>query len=148
MVKAITKSKKGEIKKEPKAPARYFEGIGGRKSSVARVRLSPGHSDISVNGKDFRQYFKIVKYQEVIAAPLEAVKGNEKFGASVKVKGGGLTGQAEAIRHGIARALVKFNEEFRAKLAKLGYMTRDSRKVERKKYGLKKARRAPQWAKR
>lgn len=138
---------KKEDKKEQKA-ARYFEGNGSRKTSGARVRISPKNSGILINGKDYKQYFKNQKYQEIVESPLEAVKGDEKFGVSVIVSGGGLTGQAEAIRHGIARALVKYSEELRKKLRKFGYMTRDARMVERKKYGLKKARRAPQWAKR
>lgn len=128
----------------------YFEGIGGRKTSTARVRLIPKSSGILVNGKDYKEYFKYLKHQDAILAPLNILnlKTDENFGVSVKVKGGGLTGQAEAVRHGLARALVKFNKEFSKRLRKCGYLTRDARMVERKKYGLKKARRAPQWAKR
>ncbi|TSD03524.1 MAG: small subunit ribosomal protein S9, partial [Parcubacteria group bacterium Athens0714_26] len=107
---------KKEDKKEQKT-ARYFEGNGSRKTSHARVRISPNppvsESGILINGKDYKQYFKNQKYQEIVESPLEAVKGDEEFGVSVVVSGGGLTGQAEAIRHGIARALVKYNEELR-----------------------------------
>jgi small subunit ribosomal protein S9 len=127
---------------------RYLEATGRRKASVARVRLYPKHSGIMVNGVDYKVYFKLPKFRETVSAPLELVKTAEKIGAEVKVYGGGLTGQAEAVRHGLSRALVKFNETYRKKLRDAGYLTRDSRMVERKKYGLKKARRAPQWAKR
>ncbi|MDD5431300.1 MAG: 30S ribosomal protein S9 [Candidatus Pacebacteria bacterium] len=139
--------KEKEIKKEHK-PSRYIEARGGRKTSVARVRLFSGQSGITINGKDLKDYFKNPKHQEIVLSALFVAKDGEKYGVTVVVKGGGLTGQAEAIRHGIAGALVKSNEEFRKRLRKMGYLTRDSRMVERKKYGLKKARRAPQWAKR
>lgn len=134
--------------KKQQAPERYFEAVGRRKTSVARVRLHPRGSGITINGVDYKEYFKMPKYQETVFSPFEATKIAEKFGVSIKVSGGGLTGQAEAVRHGISRALVKVNETHRKRLRAVGYLTRDSRMVERKKYGKKKARRAPQWAKR
>lgn len=141
-------SLRGKKEEKEQTKNRYFEGRGSRKTSVARVRLTVGQGKIAINGKDYREYFKSLKYQEIILATLAVIKNENKIDLSVRVKGGGLTAQAEAIRHGIARALVKSNEEFRKRLRKSGYLTRDSRMVERKKYGLKKARRAPQWAKR
>src|SRR3989344_9190361 len=127
---------------------RYFETIGRRKTSIARVRLYPKRSGLIVNGGDYKVYFKLPKFRELANAPLELMKTAEKAGAEAKVSGGGLTGQAEAVRHGLSRALVKLNETYRKKLRDAGYLTRDPRMVERKKYGLRKARRAPQWAKR
>ncbi len=125
----------------------YIESRGARKTAVARVRLikQPG---IIVNGMDYKEYFKAPRYRLSVEAPLLLVNLDKKTGFSVKVKGGGVTGQAEAVRHGIARALIVLNIEFRKKLKQAGFLTRDPRMVERKKYGLKKARRAPQWAKR
>lgn len=127
---------------------RYFEAVGRRKTSVARVRLYLKRSGVLVNGVDYKVYFKLPKFQELVNAPLELAKIAEKAGAEVKVLGGGLAGQAEAVRHGLSRALVKLDEAQRKRLRDAGYLTRDPRMVERKKYGLKKARRAPQWAKR
>ncbi|MDD5547524.1 MAG: 30S ribosomal protein S9 [Candidatus Pacebacteria bacterium] len=137
-----SKDKKDQSKK------RYIEGIGRRKTSTARVRITAGHTGFTINGKDFKEYFKGQKEQEIVLSSLDVAKGAEKFGVTVMVNGGGLSGQAGAIRMGMARALVKFDEELRKRLRKMGYLTRDSRMVERKKYGLRKARRAPQWAKR
>ena len=130
------------------AKERYFETIGRRKTSIARVRLYSKRSGIIVNGVDYKVYFKLPKFRELVNTPLELLKVADKLGAEVRVAGGGLTGQAEAVRHGISRALVKFGEEHRKRLRDAGFMTRDPRMVERKKYGLRKARRAPQWAKR
>lgn len=125
----------------------YIEARGARKTAVARVRLvkEPG---FLVNGKNYKDYFKMPKHRLTVEAPLTLVDADKKMGISVKVSGGGPTGQAEAVRHGLSAALVKLNQEFRKKLKPLGFLTRDPRVVERKKYGLKKARRAPQWAKR
>lgn len=139
MVKAQTKTA---------AKEKYFEAVGRRKTSIARVRLYPKRSGMTVNGLDYKVYFKLQKFRELVGSPLELMKTADKMGAEVKVLGGGLTGQAEAVRHGLSRALVKFEGTFRKKLRDAGFMTRDPRMVERKKYGLKKARRAPQWAKR
>ncbi len=131
------------VKKE-----RYFEATGGRKTSRARARLYTKGTGITVNEKDYKDYFKIPKHQIAAAAPLELMKAADKLRAAVKVEGGGLTGQAEAVRNAIAKALVKFNADFKKRLRRAGFITRDARMVERKKYGLKKARRAPQWQKR
>ena len=138
---------KTEIK--PKSP--YTEARGGRKTSVARVRLVDNAKGIVVNGAECSQYFKMPKHQAAIASPLMLVGGFDmipKKGISAHVTGGGVTGQAEAIRHGLARVLAAFDPTWRVKLKVAGFLTRDPRAVERKKYGLKKARKAPQWSKR
>lgn len=137
------------VEKESKiAKSRYVEAVGRRKTSVARVRLLADKSGITINGKDLTEYLKMPKLQEIVTAPLLALELKNKHGFTVVVAGGGIFSQAEAIRHGISRALVKFNSEFKKRLKKYNFLTRDPRMVERKKYGLKKARRAPQWAKR
>ena len=129
-------------------PERYYEGLGRRKTSVARVRLFTKRQGITINEKTLADYFPLTALQKKVLSPLEKMKIMDKLGAVVHVYGGGLTGQAEAIRLGIARALIIFNTEFKKRLRRIGYLTRDPRMVERKKYGLKKARRAPQWNKR
>ncbi|MDP3881027.1 MAG: 30S ribosomal protein S9 [bacterium] len=126
----------------------YYQGKGGRKSAGARVRVFPGKKGIEVNGIDFKEYFPIARHQRMVLAPLEVSEMQDAVGVTVHVKGSGKAGQAGAVRHGIAHALVNYNEELRKKLKKKGFMSRDSRVVERKKPGLKKARRAPQWSKR
>lgn len=143
-------SKKAVVKKEKKEekPSRYFEATGGRKTALARVRLLTKNSGIVINGKDYKEYFRQLVWQKEAVEPLETMNVLDKLGVVVKVSGGGLNSQAEAVRHGIARALTLFNPDFRKKLRRYGFLTRDPRMVERKKYGLKKARRAPQWAKR
>jgi|YelNatPaOPRAMG01_1025707.scaffolds.fasta_scaffold00696_2 small subunit ribosomal protein S9 len=135
-------------KEETLKPDAYKEGIGRRKTAVARVRLSKGKGEISINDKSLDKYFSLEELRETVLSPLKITNTQNQFKVSVKVKGGGFTGQAEAIRLGLSRALVLFNPEFRSLLRHYGYLTRDSRQVERKKYGLKKARRAPQWQKR
>ena len=126
---------------------KYFEGIGRRKTSVARVRFYPGSSNsFTVNGQDYKKYFPVLRFQKKAYAPLESV--SEKGKVEVRVYGGGVMSQSEAVTLGLARALVKSNPDFKKEFRVRGYMTRDSRMVERKKYGLKKARRAPQWRKR
>lgn len=120
---------------------KYFYGTGRRKTSVARVRIYQGDGKSTINGKESQLSDKIL-------SPLKLVGKLQSHFVSIMVDGGGTTGQSEAIRHGIARALVAMNEEYRPTLKKAGYLTRDSREVERKKPGLKKARRAPQWSKR
>jgi small subunit ribosomal protein S9 len=133
---------------------KYFSGIGRRKAAIARVRLfevsqkKPANDLIMVNERTLKQFMDLSEMQEIAEAPLKATDSADKFSVTIKVRGGGIRGQAEAIRLGIARALVKFNEDFRKNLRDLGYLTRDARVVERKKAGLKKARRAPQWQKR
>ena len=123
-------------------------GTGRRKKSVARVRLVPGTGAITINKRDIDDYFGLETLKVVVRQPLELTKTTAKFDVLLNVQGGGFTGQAGAIRHGIARALLEVDEEYRAVLKAEGYLTRDPRMKERKKYGLKAARRAPQFSKR
>ena len=125
-----------------------FYGTGRRKKSIARVYLAPGKGEITVNKRSLDDYFGYETLKVIVRQPLEAVNGVDKYDITVTVKGGGFTGQAGAIRHGIARALVQADAENRPILKKAGYLTRDPRMKERKKYGLKGARRAPQFSKR
>lgn len=141
-----SKVKKTETKKE--ATGRYFEGRGGRKSAVARVRVFAHKGDITVNDKKIDVYFPNPKHQAMAVSPLGKMNVSETISFTAKVYGGGTSSQAEAVRHGLSMALLKFDATFRTQLRKAGFLTRDSREVERKKPGLKKARRAPQWAKR
>jgi small subunit ribosomal protein S9 len=129
------------------ASEKYY-GTGRRKSSVARVYLVPGTGKVTINKKDMDEYFGLETLKIIVRQPLEATNMADKFDVIVNVKGGGFTGQAGAIRHGIARALNKYDLDLRPTLKKAGYLTRDPRMKERKKYGLKKARRAPQFSKR
>ena len=127
----------------------YFYGTGRRKSSIARVRLIPGGTGvITVNNRTLDNYFGMETLKYIVKQPIETVGVAGKFDVEVKVQGGGFTGQAGAIRHGISRALLLVNEEYRPALKAAGFLTRDSRMKERKKYGLKAARRAPQFSKR
>ncbi len=126
----------------------YFYGTGRRKSSVARVRVYPGSGSVIINGKDIDAYFGLETLKLIINQPFAATATEGKFDVVANVAGGGLSGQAGAIRHGIARALLLADETFRAPLKKAGFLTRDPRMKERKKYGLKAARRAPQFSKR
>ena len=125
-----------------------YYGTGRRKASVARVFLRPGQGRIVVNGKDFQVYFQGIFKGVQALEPLKETNTAGRYDALITVKGGGPTGQADAIKLGVARALVKVDPAFRGPLKKAGYLTRDSRIVERKKYGLRKARRAPQYSKR
>ena len=125
-----------------------FYGTGRRKSSVARVRIVPGTGKITINDRDIDEYFGLETLKVVVRQPLVTTDTLGKFDVIAKVQGGGFTGQAGAIRHGIARALLTVEEEYRPALKAAGYLTRDSRMKERKKYGLKAARRAPQFSKR
>ncbi len=125
-----------------------FYGTGRRKSSVARVYLVPGSGKITINKRDMDDYFGLETLKIIVRQPLEATNTTDKYDAKITVRGGGFTVQAGAIRHGIARALLTVDAEFRPTLKKAGYLTRDPRMKERKKYGLKKARRAPQFSKR
>ena len=127
--------------------ASYY-GTGRRKSSVARVYLVPGTGNITVNKRDVDDYFGFETLKLIIRQPLELIGVLGKYDVKVNVIGGGYTGQAGAIRHGISRALLELDAEYRAPLKKAGFLTRDSRMKERKKYGLKGARRAPQFSKR
>ncbi len=129
------------------AIARYY-GTGRRKSSVARVYLLPGTGKITINKRDMDNYFGLDTLKLIVRQPLELTDTQDKFDIIVTVKGGGFTGQAGAIRHGISRALVRADIDYRPALKKAGFLTRDPRMKERKKYGLKAARRAPQFSKR
>lgn len=125
-----------------------YKGTGRRKTAVARVRVLPGDGKITINGRDYTEHFPRKAYQETLRAPLKTLDVEGQYDVVVNVEGGGLTGQAEAIRHGIARALSEESQEARAQLKVAGFLTRDARAVERKKYGLKKARKRPQFSKR
>ena len=125
-----------------------FYGTGRRKSSIARVRLVEGKGTITINGKDIDEYLGTETLKVIVRQPLTATNTVDKYDVICKVQGGGFTGQAGAIRLGIARALLEANSEYRPTLKSAGFLTRDPRMKERKKYGLKKARRAPQFSKR
>jgi small subunit ribosomal protein S9 len=160
--KVTAKAEKEEVKKpvaheeehkaEHKSAApkkeKYYEAVGRRKQATARVRLFTKNKDITVNGRTLADYFPVLRLQKEAISPLDKMKIADKLGVSAKVSGGGIMAQSEAIRLGIARALMEFNPIFKKRLRKLDLLTRDSRVVERKKPGLKKARRAPQWNKR
>lgn len=150
---------KDTIKKEEavvtKAPAvkkvanRYIEAVGRRKTSTARVRITEGSKEsVMVNDKDVPTYFPTLELQKIVSEAVEKSKVVGKFAITVKVVGGGIHSQAEALRHGLSRAIVEFDEETRKRLKKLGFLKRDPRMKERRKFGLKKARKAPQWSKR
>ena len=126
----------------------YFYGTGRRKSSVARVRVYPGSGNITINGRDIDDYFGLDTLKLIVRQPLALTETAEQFDVVCTVAGGGVTGQAGAIRHGLSRALLLFNPELRPVLKKAGFLTRDPRMKERKKYGLMAARRAPQFSKR
>ena len=130
------------------ANALQYYGTGRRKKSVARVRLVPGSGVITINKREIDEYFGLETLKVVVRQPLVLTGTVDKFDVLVNVQGGGFTGQAGAIRHGISRALLEVDEEYRATLKAAGYLTRDPRMKERKKYGLKAARRAPQFSKR
>jgi small subunit ribosomal protein S9 len=123
-------------------------GTGRRKTSTARVRLIPGNGKITINNRDIDEYFDYETLRVIAREPLEITETTDKYDVIVKVEGGGFTGQAGAIRHGIARALIESDGELRPILKKAGHLTRDSRMKERKKYGFKKARKSPQFSKR
>ena len=129
------------------ADSRYY-GTGRRKSSVARVYVAPGTGKITINKRDIDEFFGLETLKVIVRQPLVATETADKFDVIVNVRGGGYTGQAGAIRHGISRALLKADDEYRPILKKAGFLTRDPRMKERKKYGLKAARRAPQFSKR
>ena len=130
------------------AKTEKYYGTGRRKKSIARVYLVPGKGNITINKRSIDEYFGLETLKVIVRQPLVATENVEKFDVIVNVHGGGYTGQAGAIRHGIARALLQVDGEFRPVLKKAGYLTRDPRMKERKKYGLKAARRAPQFSKR
>jgi len=140
--KEVEKDAKKEVKKK------YIEALGKRKEAIARVRLVKDKPGFVINEKTIEEYFPLQNYQKKILDPFKATDLENTFFVSIKVKGGGMTGQAEAIRLGISRCLIKIDEKLKPALRKAGFLTRDSRIVERKKYGLKKARKAAQWSKR
>ncbi len=147
----MPRTKKEETTEEKKKRVRhsYLYAVGRRKKAIARVRLfKKGEGKIIVNDKDFKQYFPTFELQNIILAPLESIGKLKEFDLTIKVQGGGIKGQAEAVCHGLARAIVVFDKELRQTLKPNGYLKRDPRRKERKKPGLKRARRAPQWAKR
>jgi len=147
--KKVEKEIKKKVEKEEVVEAKYYEAVGRRKRAVARIRMfTRGKKDFLVNNKPLKEYFPTHELQKTTLSSLEKMKCLEKFHISVLVRGGGLNAQAEAVRHGTARALMLFNPDFRKRLKKAGFLKRDSRMRERKKPGLKRARRAPQWKKR
>jgi len=140
-----------ETNKPATVKARYFEAVGRRKTSIARVRLfkaKSDHFDIEVNGKPYSAYFHTAGEKKIAEEALALMKLEGDYKAVAKLKGGGIHSQAEALRHGISRALLKVDLEHRKTLKQAGFLTRDPRAKERRKFGLKKARKAPQWAKR
>lgn len=146
----MAKKKKNEEENPmEKEPSEYYEGVGRRKTATARVRLfTKGAKKFLVNGEPYNEYFPTLELQKIATAALEKMNTEDKFRVTALVKGSGKHAQAEAIRHGMARALVEFNPSFKKRLKRVGYLTRDPRMRERKKAGLRGARRAPQWQKR
>ena len=137
------------MEKKTTKEERYLEAVGRRKTSTARVRLTPAtKASFIVNGMDAKDYFKTEDQRRLIQDPMLKAKPGVKFAVEVKVTGGGIHSQSEAVRHGLSRALVMSEGELRGKLKSLGYLKRDPRSKERRKFGLKKARKAPQWSKR
>ncbi len=132
-----------------KKAKQYIEAIGRRKTSSARVRIEEAaKNSIVINEKDVLEYFPTKELQKVVRGVFDEVKPEKDFAISVKVSGGGIHSQAEAVRHGIARAIVEWNEEYKTTIKKAGFLKRDPRAKERRKFGLKKARKSPQWSKR
>lgn len=128
---------------------KYIEAVGRRKTSVARVRITPSTKEsVKINDKNVADYFNTQELQQIVVDAFKKAELDQKFDVTIKVSGGGIKGQAESIRLGISRCLVKYNEELRKTLKKVGFLKRDPRIKERKKPGLKKARKAPQWSKR
>jgi len=148
--RAVAKSTKKPIAKKvaSKNVKAFYRGVGRRKTAVARVRLSRGTGLITINGKKLTEFFVEEVWQQTVRTPLEIVGHLKDLDVSVLTHGGGIMGQAEAVRHGVARALENFDAKLRPSLKKAGLLTRDAREKERKKYGLKGARRAPQFSKR
>lgn len=148
MAKDSKAKKEKETKTISQKTERYFEAVGRRKTAVARVRIFVKKGDFLVNEKPYQEYFPTLDLRVIFEASLKKAKVLDKLSATIKVKGGGPKGQVGACLLGLARALVKYNPNWRTKMKKAGFLSRDPRMVERKKYGLKKARRAPQWQKR
>jgi len=131
-----------------KKESKYIEAVGRRKTSIARVRIVAGSDGITVNSREYKEYFPTTEMQKIAEDAFRKTRPETRFGVSAHINGGGIHSQAEALRHGISRALIQFDPECRKKLKKAGFLKRDPRVKERRKFGLKKARRAPQWAKR
>lgn len=147
--KHVSSKKISHTVSSQKSSGAYFYAVGRRKSAVARVRLyKTGDVDFLVNEKPLKTYFHNFFWEKIVLEPLKLLQLDGKVRVSVKVTGGGPKGQAEAVRHGVSRALLLQDPEFRAELKRAGFLKRDPRVKERKKYGLKRARRAPQWSKR
>lgn len=137
------------MKKIKEKKEKFWQAIGRRKTSIAQLKIYQGKDPLFlVNGKELKDYFPLFELQKIAKSPLELLKLENKFRIEVEVRGGGMNSQAEAIRHALSRGLVSFNPDFRKKLKKVGFLKRDPRAKERKKFGLKRARRAPQWQKR
>lgn len=144
-----TSTKKPSSRTTSKSSGKYIETVGRRKTATARVRIAEGSKEsLVVNGKDFTVYFPTAELQTIVKNPLIKGKIPMKFTVTVIARGGGIHSQAEAIRQGVSRALVAYDAELRTRLKKLGFLKRDPRTKERRKFGLKKARKAPQWSKR
>ncbi len=152
MIEQKNKDKEKIVKKDLKSinqDGKYIYATGRRKTAIAKVRLyQNGSGRIEINGKDYKKHFPTDELQYIVRQPITLVGQTSKFDIIVKTRGGGIKGQAEAVRHGITRALEKSDESLRSSLKKAGFLRRDPRMKERKKYGLKGARRAPQWQKR
>jgi small subunit ribosomal protein S9 len=132
-----------------KDSARYIETVGRRKTAIARVRITTDpKQSYTINDRNLENYFPTTELRRIVTEAMESAKTADKFKITVKLKGGGIHSQAEALRHGISRALIKYDKELRGKMKKAGYLKRDPRAKERRKFGLKKARKAPQWSKR
>jgi small subunit ribosomal protein S9 len=128
---------------------KYFEAVGRRKTATARIRITPASKDnVTIGEKNLSDYFQTNSLQDIVTSAFKASGIQQKFAVTVKVMGGGIHAQAEAVRHGISRALVKYDENLKGNLKKSGFLKRDQREVERKKAGLKKARKSPTWSKR
>ena len=132
----------------PTAKSKYYEAVGRRKTAIARVRLHPGKAGYEINGKTLEAYFPVKEMQQTATEAITHGKAAEKFNVTVKLVGGGINAQSEAMRHGIARALMVYDIEIRGRLKKLGFLKRDPRAKVRRKFGFKKARKSPQWSKR
>lgn len=137
-----------EKKTTTKKDTTMERAVGRRKTAAARVRISPGTGVVTVNGRELKEYFPLAIWQEKVMAPLTLVGKEKAMDVSVKLAGGGISGQADAVRHGIARALIAWNPDFRPVMSAASYLTRDPRAKERKKFGRHKARRGHQWRKR
>ncbi len=127
---------------------KYIETVGRRKTAIARVRLTPGKESFTVNDRDFKKYFPTKELQKKAVEDISNIKPLVTHAITIKVKGGGVSAQAEAVRHGLARAIVKLDALAKPAIKKAGFLTRDPREKERRKFGLKKARKSPQWSKR